>query len=229
MDKTTIIYKTIARSELTPRNLNTLGQDLRQLCWMDDKVCIFSKKKIDKVTQKLTEHEAAFDKFWKLYPKKIWKRACEIKFMNLNKNVFNNLFAGLDLYIKSWKKYIVSKNLEFIPHPQTWLNQERWNDEVLFSAESISLINLDRSKVENEAQKKKQALEKAEFEEAKAKIDKKIQELKENDPARLERIREKISEEVKIKTPNLKPDLFNKTIDIHLRAKIKEIYFSNNK
>jgi hypothetical protein len=38
---------------------------------MDDKVCIFSKKKIDKVTQKLTEHEAAFDKFWKLYPKKI--------------------------------------------------------------------------------------------------------------------------------------------------------------
>jgi glutamyl/glutaminyl-tRNA synthetase len=149
--------------------------------------------------------------------------------MNLNKNVFNNLFAGLDLYIKSWKKYIVSKNLEFIPHPQTWLNQERWNDEVLFSAESISLINLDRSKVENEAQKKKQALEKAEFEEAKAKIDKKIQELKENDPARLERIREKISEEVKIKTPNLKPDLFNKTIDIHLRAKIKEIYFSNNK
>jgi len=32
MDKTTIIYKTIARSELTPRNLNTLGQDLWQLC-----------------------------------------------------------------------------------------------------------------------------------------------------------------------------------------------------
>lgn len=225
MDKTTIIYKTIARSELTPRNLTSLGQDLWQLCWMDDKVCIFSKKKIEKVTQKLTEHEEAFDKFWKLYPKKVGKRACEIKFMNLDKKVFGNLFAGLDLYLKSWKKYIVTKNLEFIPHPQTWLNQERWTDEVQVSQDSQTLLNIDRAKKEAEAERKKQDLAKAEENEMRKLIDDKIKELQDNDPERLKRIRDKMEEIVKEKTPNLKPDLFNKTVDIHLRVKIKEIYF----
>lgn len=78
-------------------------------------------------TQALTK-EKMFDEFWKLYPKKIAKTTAYKSFMKI-KNidiVFNKIIGNI-------KKRKLSKewqDIQFIPYPSTYLNQERWNDEV---------------------------------------------------------------------------------------------------
>lgn len=69
-----------------------------------------------------------FEKFWKAYPRKIAKKKAESIFRRIDPLLFDTIMAGLDKWIKTdqWKK----NNGQFIPHPTTWLNQERWNDEI---------------------------------------------------------------------------------------------------
>ena len=47
--------------------------------------------------------------------------------IEMDKSVFEKIMQGLRDYKTSdqWEK----DDGEFIPHPTTWLNQQRWNDE----------------------------------------------------------------------------------------------------
>lgn len=85
----------------------------------------FSKKRVIK----------AFDMFWASYPRKVGKKKTKeiflkkfTKFNNINDagNLFNEIMNGLKLQDKS-KQWEETK---YIPHPSTWLNQERWNDQL---------------------------------------------------------------------------------------------------
>ena len=71
-----------------------------------------------------------FDVFWKSYPKKIGKQKCHRWFKNhkVTDNLVKQMLMTLDLQKKTqqWKK----QNGQFIPHPYTWLNQGRWEDEI---------------------------------------------------------------------------------------------------
>lgn len=71
-----------------------------------------------------------FPKFWKLYPNKKGKAAAEKAWKKLK--VTDDLFA---LITQGLSKQCVSPgwtkdNGQFIPHPATWLNGKRWEDEV---------------------------------------------------------------------------------------------------
>ena len=68
-----------------------------------------------------------FEKFWAEYPKKIGKKKAQQVFINLNPNL-EVVLSGLAKWkeSKQWTK----DDGQFIPHPTTWLNQERWNDEI---------------------------------------------------------------------------------------------------
>lgn len=77
-----------------------------------------------------------FDLFWKEYPKKVGdKKKAKESFINKCKE--SKLSGGfitlllnavkLQKRSKQWKK----DKGEFIPHPTTWLNGKRWNDEVV--------------------------------------------------------------------------------------------------
>lgn len=71
-----------------------------------------------------------FPKFWKLYPNKKGKAAAEKAWKKLK--VTDDLFA---LIAQGLAKQCVSPgwtkdNGQFIPHPATWLNGKRWDDEV---------------------------------------------------------------------------------------------------
>jgi len=76
-----------------------------------------------------TSKQYLFDFFWKMYPNKKSKKQAE--------KIWNKLKMDEDLYRKiiiSLKKQMETRQWqknggEFIPHPSTWLNQERWNDE----------------------------------------------------------------------------------------------------
>lgn len=83
--------------------------------------------------QKLSSQAPSVDlfaSFWKLYPRKVCKAAAEKAWKKLK--VTDDLFT---LITQGLAKQVVSRdwtkdNGQFIPHPATWLNGKRWEDEV---------------------------------------------------------------------------------------------------
>ena len=73
--------------------------------------------------------EARFDKWWAMYPRKVQKKDARRKFIRLMKDGvdFQALMDGLARSMRSWEREGRSKDR--LPHPTTWLNQERWDDE----------------------------------------------------------------------------------------------------
>lgn len=73
--------------------------------------------------------EEKFIEFYKMYPKKVSIKRAREKFLKINPDdsLFEKMMTSLSGQIMSpqWQK----DNGQFIPHPATWLNQERWNDE----------------------------------------------------------------------------------------------------
>ena len=71
-----------------------------------------------------------FDIFWKSYPKKVNKAYAKRVFVKLNpsRQLFEKMLSAIEEQKNSidWKK----ENGQFIPHPSTWLNGERWADEL---------------------------------------------------------------------------------------------------
>ena len=84
------------------------------------------KKKALALSKKV---ESNFDLFWVEYPNKKAKKKAHDSWVKLNPTgeLFASIMAGLETAKKSaqWTK----DGGKFIPHPSTWLNQERWNDE----------------------------------------------------------------------------------------------------
>lgn len=66
-----------------------------------------------------------FDEFWKAYPRKVGKGDARRAFEKAAKKVqLPVLLAALDLQKRGWD------DPKFIPFPATWLNGERWEDEI---------------------------------------------------------------------------------------------------
>lgn len=68
-----------------------------------------------------------FDEFWALYPKKVEKKKALAAFLKLDPD--DQLFETI---IKAVKEQSKSDQWErgFIPNPTTWINGERWNDNL---------------------------------------------------------------------------------------------------
>ena len=68
-----------------------------------------------------------FVAFWDLYPKKVSKgQALKAYKAALKKATADTILDGLRSHLPVWK----NTERQFIPNPATWLNGERWNDEV---------------------------------------------------------------------------------------------------
>ena len=72
--------------------------------------------------------EIAFDEFYKLYPRKVGRFVAKKSFNKLSKRDKMLAYNGLTDYIRFWKHNKTEK--QFIPHPSTWINQKRWEDEL---------------------------------------------------------------------------------------------------
>ena len=72
--------------------------------------------------------EIAFDEFYKLYPRKVGRFVAKKSFNKLSKRDKMLAYNGLTDYIRFWKHNKTEK--QFIPHPSTWINQKRWQDEL---------------------------------------------------------------------------------------------------
>ena len=86
-----------------------------------------NNKNNNKNNNKTNQYSNEFESFWKSYPRKVAKRKCYNKFNDLIKQYsLEDIFIGVDLRIDYWKK--TRKEVEFIPHPYTFLSQERFID-----------------------------------------------------------------------------------------------------
>lgn len=74
--------------------------------------------------------DSRFDDFWKAYPKKIGKDAARRAFekRKITADMMPSVLQSVRKQCQSdaWKK----DDGQFIPHPATWLNQGRWQDEI---------------------------------------------------------------------------------------------------
>ena len=69
-------------------------------------------------------YDQIFEKFWKIYPRKVAKKQAAKIFKKIQKKDHKNLLKGVVLFSEEKK----NTDIQYIPHPSTWLNQERWMD-----------------------------------------------------------------------------------------------------
>jgi hypothetical protein len=69
-----------------------------------------------------------FNEFYALYPRKQGRRAAEKSWQRLSSQEQQDALEALPNHLEYWKLKQTEK--DFIPHPATWLNQGRWEDEL---------------------------------------------------------------------------------------------------
>ena len=73
------------------------------------------------------EGDYYFDQLWSLYPRKVGKGQARKAFKTASKKIdFYDLLPKLMDYVNT----LEGKDKQFMPHLATWLNGERWTDEV---------------------------------------------------------------------------------------------------
>ncbi len=87
-----------------------------------------SKEKNKTVALRAPDH-SLFELFWLAYPKKVGKGAALKAWQKIkpSQSMLKTMVAAVEVQSTwpQWRK----ENGQFIPHPATWLNQGRWQDE----------------------------------------------------------------------------------------------------
>lgn len=78
-------------------------------------------KKPDNDNEKDNDINNTFDAFWEIYPNKKSKHKAKLIWEKIKEDKVE--------IIEKLKRYKFSQDKQFIPHPTTWLNQKRWQDE----------------------------------------------------------------------------------------------------
>ena len=68
----------------------------------------------------------SFDDFWRVYPRKIGKGAARKAYDRAVKKLPAH---EIQFAAEAYARLVAGKDPKYIPHPTTWLNQERWADE----------------------------------------------------------------------------------------------------
>jgi phage replication O-like protein O len=86
-----------------------------------------TKDTITKDTITKDTREKLFKDFWELYPNKKGKAKAKAIYQK-HATHHQDILKGLQAYLSYWKAK--GTEMQYIPHPATWLNQERWTDEL---------------------------------------------------------------------------------------------------
>lgn len=88
----------------------------------EDRMWMNKKKSVDKEEN----NNKLFEEFWEKYPRKVWKKDAMKKFDKLKKEDQELAIKMIDVFKKTRQR----QNEQYIPHPTTYINQERFRDEV---------------------------------------------------------------------------------------------------
>lgn len=72
--------------------------------------------------------QSSFDSFWQLYPRRVGKAAALKSWAKINLESVPDILEAVrrQKTLDSWQR----NNGQYIPHPATWLNNKRWEDEL---------------------------------------------------------------------------------------------------
>ena len=87
-----------------------------------------------------------FDLFWEAYPRKVGKGAAVRAWRVAMRK------ATAEQIVNTVKSFIWPEDKQFIPHPSTWLNAERWNDEVVQPNQKLIVSEEERLAFERKRQ-----------------------------------------------------------------------------
>ena len=89
------------------------------------------------------EIDIRFDRFWSVYPRHVAKPNARKAFDKLNPD--DSLLEAMIQAIEQQKRsdQWTRDNGQFIPHPATWLNQRRWEDETPAASQKKAVIAQD--------------------------------------------------------------------------------------
>lgn len=73
----------------------------------------------------------SFEHFWQQYPRKVAKKAAEKSWKKLTDIEQTKALNAIPQHVNYWKTKETEH--EFIPHPATWLNQGRYEDELVIT------------------------------------------------------------------------------------------------
>jgi biotin operon repressor len=74
-----------------------------------------------------SKNMSIFDDLWKIYPKKVGKGTAKKAFAKaMTKATADQIEHSLSVFVRAWG----NKDKKFMPHLATWLNGERWDDEI---------------------------------------------------------------------------------------------------
>ena len=82
----------------------------------------------NKSKNKNKETDILFERFWTAYPRKVNKPGAKRAFEKINPD--EQLLETMLKAIEQQKRSAQWQEMQYIPHPATWLNQERWKDTV---------------------------------------------------------------------------------------------------
>jgi len=94
-----------------------------------------------------------FDNFWRKYPRRTGKANAVKRWRTMKPADRDAALAALDAHIANWRA--TKTEPQFIPHPATWLNGRRWEDEITVPEEgalarAIRLGSEARARMANE-------------------------------------------------------------------------------
>jgi hypothetical protein len=84
-----------------------------------------------------------FNDFWQIYPRKVAKKAAEKAWKQMTFVEQTKALSAVTQHVKYWQ--IKETEHEFIPHPATWLNQGRYDDELVIEPPKPKLAKVDKS------------------------------------------------------------------------------------
>ena len=73
-----------------------------------------------------SENAEPFEDFWLLYPRRVAKKDARKMWARIPESLHNRIFISIVAWRRVWK----DKEENFIPYPATWLNGERWEDDL---------------------------------------------------------------------------------------------------
>jgi DNA-binding transcriptional regulator YhcF (GntR family) len=104
---------------------DTLSSPVTTAISTGDDLTITTKRE-PKEQELLNDISTKFDQFWEVYPRKVGKGKARQAFEKaLEKTDIDTILAGVQAYVHH-EGY---NDMEFIAHPTSWLNGERWDDE----------------------------------------------------------------------------------------------------
>lgn len=160
--------------------------------------------------------EENFEQFWKIYPKKVSRKNSYNKFKKVTD--LQNLFEWLEKYIEKWT--IEKTDLKRIPNPDTFLNQERYYDEIIIDKTNIKKNDEKRQEIKKQIEEKKQENESKEFKIILRNFFDSLQDFKK------EELKYLAKNEIKIRFPKLIEwtSMYKITYETLIRIELKKLY-----